>query len=69
MLVSSLMEKGKIEFVQIESQAGGECRLRNPWPDTKVALERSGDKAEELSGDLLRFSTTKGELITIRPSR
>ena len=60
---------GRIEFVQVKSQAGGECRIRNPWPDTTVALERNGDKPEQLSGDLLRFSTTKGEVTTIRPSR
>jgi hypothetical protein len=68
-LVSSSIRGGKIEFVRVKSQAGGECRLRNPWPDTTVALERNGDKAEELSGDLLRFLTTKGEVTTIRPSR
>ena len=68
-LVSSSMKAGKIEFVRIESQAGGECRLRNPWPGATVTLERNGNKAEDLSGDLLRFSTTKGEVIMIRPSR
>jgi len=68
-LVSSSMTAGKIEYVRMESQAGGECRLRNPWPGTPVALERSDNKAQDLSGDLLRFSTTKGEVIMIRPSR
>ena len=67
-LVSSAMKAGKIEYVRIKSQAGGECRLRNPWPGATVALERKGSKAEELSGDLLRFSTTKAELITIHLS-
>lgn len=67
-LVSSSMKAGKIEFVRIESQTGGECRLRNPWRGATVALGRSGGKIEELSGDLLGFSTTKAEFITIHPS-
>jgi len=66
-LVSSSMKAGQIAFVRIESQLGGECRLRNPWPDATVTLERNGRKAEQLSGDLLRFSTTKAEIITIHP--
>ncbi len=67
-LVSSSMKAGKIEFVKIQSQVGGECRLRNPWPGTMVTLQRNDGKAEKLSGDLLRFSTTRAELITIHPS-
>ena len=68
-LVSSSMQGGKIEFVEVKSQAGGECRLRNPWPDMPVALERNGNKPEQLSGEPLRFLTTKGEVVMIRPSR
>jgi hypothetical protein len=68
-LVSSSVKAGQIEYVRIESQAGGECRLRNPWPGTMVALERSTGRAEELSGSLLRFSTEEGEVVTIRASK
>ncbi len=68
-LVSSSMKAGKVEFVRIESQAGGGCRLRNPWPGVTVTFERNGNKAQNLSDDLLKFSTTKGEVIMIRPSR
>lgn len=66
-LVGSSMKAGKIESVRIESQAGGECRLRNPWPGATVTLERRGGPTQNLSGDLLRFATTKGEVLTIRP--
>lgn len=68
-LVSSSMKAGKIEYVRIESQAGGECRLRNPWPGVTVSLERNAEQAEELSGSLLRFSTERGEIVTVRTSR
>jgi hypothetical protein len=67
-LVGSAMKGGMIEYVRIESQLGGECRLRNPWPGTAVVLQRSG-KTEELSGDLLKFSMMKGETIMIQPLR
>ena len=66
-LVSSSMEKGRIEFVQIRSQAGGECHLRNPWPDKAVTLYRDGKKTEELSGPLLKFPTEQGETVVAVP--
>ncbi len=68
-LVSSSMQGGEIGFVQVKSQIGGECRLRNPWPGAPVMLERNANKAQDLSGDLLKFPTIKGEVITIHPSR
>jgi hypothetical protein len=66
-LVSSSMDKGQIEFVQIKSQAGGECRLYNPWPDKTVTLFRNSKPAEDLSGSLLTFSTMQGETIIVAP--
>jgi hypothetical protein len=61
------MKDGNIEFIQIESQAGSECRLRNPWPDTTVTLYRNGNKAENLDGLLLTFPTVRGEIIIVIP--
>lgn len=66
-VVSSSMEKGGIEFVQIQSQVGGECRLHNPWPDMTVTLYRDGKKPGDLSGSLLKFPTTPGETIVAVP--
>jgi hypothetical protein len=62
-LVTSSMHKGQIEFIQIRSEAGAECRLRNPWPESAVSLFRNGKKAEDLSGSLLKFATNRGETI------
>lgn len=64
-LISSSMRGGRIEFVQIESLAGGECRIRNPWPDATITLLRDGKEAEDLTGPLLILSTEKGELATL----
>ena len=70
-LVSSSMVGGKIESVQIQSQAGGECRLRHPWPGTMVTLhrdlEKEKEKAEDLTDDVLTFPTRKGEIVVLVP--
>ena len=66
-LVSAAMEGGRIDRVEILSQAGGQCRLRNPWPEATVALHRNGARAETLAGALLTFPTAKGERLTLVP--
>ena len=66
-LVSSSMQKGEIEFVEVRSQAGGECRLCNPWPGATMSLYRNGAKAEDLSGAFVKFATRKGEMIVVVP--
>jgi len=66
-LVSSSMQGGKIEFVQVKSQAGGECRLRNPWREVTATLYHDGKKGEDLAGEILTFATCKGETIVVVP--
>jgi hypothetical protein len=66
-LISASMDKGRIEFVEIQSQKGGQCRVQNPWPDADVTLYRNGKQAEDISGVLLAFSTVTGETITMVP--
>ena len=67
-LVRASFENGRIVFVELESQAGAECRLRNPWGESQVALRRDGEKSESLRGSLLRFATRKGERILVAPA-
>ncbi|MCX7013325.1 MAG: hypothetical protein NTW86_12355 [Candidatus Sumerlaeota bacterium] len=66
-LVTSSMRKGNIEFVEILSQLGGECRLRNPWQDTAVTVYRKGKKAEDLNESLLKIGSSLGESILVVP--
>jgi hypothetical protein len=66
-LVSSAISRGRVEFVEIQSQLGGECRLRNPWGEGNVTLLRGGGKSEVLDGSLLKFSTRETEDIIIVP--
>jgi hypothetical protein len=66
-LVTSSQKKGQIEFAELKSELGQECRLQNPWSESEVTLYRDGKKAESLSGSLLRFPTRKGETIVVVP--
>jgi hypothetical protein len=63
-LVSASIRDGRVAFVELGSQAGAECRLRNPF-DGEVTLYRDGAKAEGLKGTMLRFGTRKGERVTL----
>jgi hypothetical protein len=63
-LVSSSIRNSRIEFVELVSQAGAECRLRNPFP-ADVAVYRNAKPAETVRGTLLRLATRKGEKLTL----
>ena len=63
--VAAAMRNGDVELVQLLSRLGGECRIRNAWTGSAVRLERAGG-AESLQGDLLRFPTRAGEIVTLR---
>jgi hypothetical protein len=67
-LVSSSFERGRVEFVALESQAGSECRLRNPWRESPADIYRDGKKTDTMTGSLLRLTTRKGERIIIVPA-
>jgi len=66
-VVSSAQRDGKIPFVEIQSQAGNQCRLLNPWQGRDVTLYRNGKKAEDYSGETLTFPTGKGETVVVVP--
>jgi hypothetical protein len=66
-LVSSSMQEGKIEFVEILSQKGAICRLRNPWPSTEVTVFKNGKKLKNLEGTLLSFKTQSDDRFVIVP--
>ena len=64
-LVKASVVQGAVRGIELTSQAAAECRLRNPWGERGVKLTRNGRPAESLSGPMLRFSTQKGERITV----
>jgi hypothetical protein len=67
-LVSASVENAALHAVEIESRAGGELRLRNPWPGKTLALYRNGDTAGEVAGELLEIPTSKGDVILLVPA-
>jgi hypothetical protein len=58
-LVSSEVKKDSVQFVEIESRLGEDCRLRNPW-GTECLLTEVGGPGRMLSGEILRFGTAAG---------
>jgi hypothetical protein len=65
-LVSSSVSGGEVEYVDIFSEKGEECKIKNPWQGSRVSIERSGGKTESLSGDILIFKTKANEHIKLR---
>lgn len=59
-LVSASLKSEAIRFVEIRSQRGGECRIRNPWPGREVALLVEGRKKAVLKDPLLKIDTKAG---------
>lgn len=67
-LVSAWQSKGRVEWVHLESQRGGECRLESPWPGRTVFLWRlnhPSDDPESVNGAELRLATMAGEQVLL----
>ena len=63
-LVSSAMHDGRIEFVEVHSQAGGRCQIHNPW-DGEAAVYRHGSLPKKIEAAILSFDTAKGDDIVL----
>jgi hypothetical protein len=66
-IVTASIRNGKVDFVELQSLAGSQCTLRNPWGEAGITLYRNGRKAGDLAGGLLVFGTAKEEDIVIAP--
>jgi hypothetical protein len=65
-LVTSTMRQGKVEFVEINSRLGEECRLRNPWGEACIVSEADGPD-RVFDGELLQFDTKAGSRYRVAP--
>ena len=54
------MKGGTIRFVEIISQLGGECLIRNPWPGAETTVFLGTKKMLASKESLLKFPTEKG---------
>ena len=65
-LVTSAINNGQVEFVEIQSRLGEPCRLRNPW-STWCAVREAGGALQRLDGEILRFKTRPGKRYRVLP--
>lgn len=67
-VVGAKMDHGRIAFVEITSNAGGDCRLRNPWGGQEVTVCRDGKPVGQAQGSLLVLKTSRGEATLLVPN-
>jgi len=65
--VTALREAGLTQFVEIVSEAGEPCLVKNPFPGREVTLLSAGSK-RTLRGDVLEFGTDKGATYLLTPA-
>jgi hypothetical protein len=65
-VVTAAKRGGRIESVQLRSEAGSVARVRNPWGTAAVTLFRNGRRSQQLNGAVLSFPTEIGEAVEIR---
>ena len=68
-LVSACMRAGRLELVEIESRAGGACRLRDPWDEPcQVQGEATAQPVPaHHAGGIVSFETAPGERYLVLP--
>ena len=64
-LVTSAIEAGVVQFVEVRSAGGEQCRLRNPWDEEMVDVYRNGAAGETMAGGLLEFRVKAGESVVL----
>lgn len=68
-MITATHNHGKIESVEIVSEAGGPLRLHNPWPATEVPILRGVLPPLRSRDAVLTVLTKPGEQFILRPSR
>ena len=64
-LVTSSFSKGAVEFVEIKSQAGKQCKLRNPWNNEEVTIYCNGKRIQKTKANLIVFPTRVNDIFVI----
>lgn len=66
-LVSATLAQGALARVKIESTAGGEVRLANPWPGAAVRIVSRHAVRPAVRNNLVTFPTAAGESYLVTP--
>ena len=64
-VITASQKSGRVESVEILSEAGATCRLRNPWGDAAVTLTRDGAAPERINGTLLSLPIAQGKRVRL----
>ncbi len=67
-LISSEIADGEIKYVKIQSNAGQECRLVNPWPGRTLHVSSGGTVLTITPPALIKFPTRPADIFLISPS-
>ena len=66
-LISGSIEKGEVKYVEIKSQSGSDCRIRNPWIDKAIDIYNGQKKLKTVEGNLISFKTqVNGQYTLVR---
>lgn len=66
-LVSAALQQGRVQWVEIFSEAGSPLRLLLPWAEGAICASRAGERP--VGPGLLELETTPGETIRLRPGK
>jgi hypothetical protein len=66
-VITASQKHGRVESVEILSEAGAPLRLRNPWGDAEVTLKRPGTTPGRLRGARFEIPTRAGERLRLTP--
>jgi alpha-L-fucosidase 2 len=64
-LISAQMEAGKLKWVKIVSEKGGQIRLKNPFPNNEISIDDGINY--EWNDDTLIIATEPGQEIWLKP--
>jgi hypothetical protein len=66
-LVSASLRGGEVRDLTIHSEAGGECRLRNPWPGKTIAVGDESTTTRLPAAAFVSFTTAPGHTYVLQP--
>jgi alpha-L-fucosidase 2 len=68
-LISCELKQGQLNYVKIQSNAGQECHLVNPWPHHAVRITSDRKTAVIVTGETFTFQTQQSEnfVLTAQP--
>ena len=67
-LVSSQLEDGKVKYIKIISEYGGDCHIMNPWDTKTLTIIHNGVASKIDADDEFTITTAKDDTIIINPS-